>query len=220
MHFSVRPLLISALVGFSAAARPKELAHDYLEREQSTDPTLVAGLVVAEWEKTRKPEQAPSASLGAEIDVTARPFENFKVRVGGTYLDSKVDGSYILSNPISGPPIDIGGEQFPATPRWEGIADAQYDHPISSRWTGFLGAGRTYNSEAPGAFGNIPSLQMPSYTLLDLRAGVTSDKWEVLIWSHNITDRYYMVHAFRPTDTLTATTGFPATFGITVSAHF
>jgi hypothetical protein len=46
-HFSVRRLLISALVGFSAAARPKELAHDYLEREQSTDPTLVAGLVVA-----------------------------------------------------------------------------------------------------------------------------------------------------------------------------
>jgi hypothetical protein len=67
-HFSVRRLLISALVGFSAAARPKELAHDYLEREQSTDPTLVAGLVVAEWEKTRKPEQAPSASPANDLE--------------------------------------------------------------------------------------------------------------------------------------------------------
>jgi hypothetical protein len=42
--------------------RPKELAHDHWEREQSTDPSLVAGPVVAEWEKTRKPDRGPSAS--------------------------------------------------------------------------------------------------------------------------------------------------------------
>jgi hypothetical protein len=85
-HFSVRRLLISALVGFSAAARPKELAHDYLEREQSTDPTLVAGLVVAEWEKTRKPEQAPSAYLAVGI---ARAHEDCSPDAGREYIAAR-----------------------------------------------------------------------------------------------------------------------------------
>jgi len=49
-------------------ARPKELAYDYLEREPTTDAALVAGLVVADWDKTRSTHQpkptpaAPSAS--------------------------------------------------------------------------------------------------------------------------------------------------------------
>ena len=163
----------------------------------------------------------PRSSIdGAELDVTARPFENFKVRIGGTYLDSRVDGNFVISSIISGPPVNIGGEQFPATPRWEGVADAQYDFAISSRWTGFLGGGLTYNSETQGAFGNIPTLQMPGYTLLDLRAGVNGDKWEIQVWGHNVTDRFYLIHTFRSTDTITATTGMPATFGVTVSAHF
>jgi len=163
----------------------------------------------------------PRSSIdGAELDVTARPFDNFKVRVGATYLDSKVKGSYMLSSPISGPPIDIGGEPFPATPKCEVNADAEYDHPISSQRTGFLGAGLTYNSKTSGAFGNIPSLQMPSYALVDLRAGVKSDNWEIQIWGRNVTNQYYLTHAFRPTDTIITTTGFPATYGITISAHF
>jgi len=46
-------------------ARPKELAHDYLERKPSTDPTLVANLVVAEWEKSRNTEHTPTAQPAA-----------------------------------------------------------------------------------------------------------------------------------------------------------
>jgi hypothetical protein len=42
-------------------ARPKELAHDYLERETTPDSALVANLVVAEWEKGRKTDYTPTA---------------------------------------------------------------------------------------------------------------------------------------------------------------
>jgi Ti-type conjugative transfer relaxase TraA len=35
-------------------ARPKELAHDYLEREPGSDAALVSRLVVSQWEKERK----------------------------------------------------------------------------------------------------------------------------------------------------------------------
>jgi len=160
---------------------------------------------------------------GAELDATVRPWRSFTLRAGGTYIDSKVLGSYVISSPIGGGAtntIDIGGEPFPATPKWQLDADAQYDRRISSDWTGFLGVGSTYQSTSQGTFGDIPSLQLPSYSVVDLRIGANSQNWHVELWGRNITDRYYLIHAFRSTDTITRTTGFPATFGITIRATF
>jgi Ti-type conjugative transfer relaxase TraA len=48
-------------------ARPKELAHDYLEPATKADPTLVPNLVAAEWEKSRNAAQ-PTASLANDLD--------------------------------------------------------------------------------------------------------------------------------------------------------
>jgi outer membrane receptor protein involved in Fe transport len=160
---------------------------------------------------------------GAELDATLRPFQSLTLRAGGTYIDSKVLGSYIISSPVGGLPTDtinIGGEPFPATPKWQFVADAQYDHSVWSDWTGFLGASSTYQSTSQGVFGDIPALQLPSYALLNLRVGAENQRWHVELWGRNVTDRYYLIHAFRSTDTITRTTGFPATFGITIRAHF
>jgi hypothetical protein len=41
-------------------ARPKELAHDYLEREPTPNSPLVESLVVAEWQKSRITDHAPT----------------------------------------------------------------------------------------------------------------------------------------------------------------
>jgi len=160
---------------------------------------------------------------GAELDATVRPWRDLTLRAGGSYIDSKVLGSYIISSPIGGgptPTIDLGGEPFPATPKWQLDADAEYDYPLAGDWTGFVGVGSTYQSTSQGTFGDIPSLQLPSYGLLDLRIGANSQNWHVELWGRNITDRNYLVHAFRSTDTITRTTGFPATFGITIRGTF
>jgi len=160
---------------------------------------------------------------GAELDAVVRPWRSFSLRVGGTYIDSKVLGSYVISSPVGGrvtDTIDIGGEAFPATPKWEVDADAEYTHPIGNDWTGFIGVGSTYQSTSQATFGDIPALQIPSYQLLDLRVGADKQNLHVEFWGRNITDRYYLVHAFRSTDAITRSTGLPATFGITIRATF
>jgi outer membrane receptor protein involved in Fe transport len=160
---------------------------------------------------------------GAELDATVHPWRSFTLRAGGSYLDSKVLGSYVISSPVGGgatDTINIGGEPFPATPKWQLDTDAEYDHPLANDWTGFIGAADTYQSTSQGVFGDIPLLQLPSYSLLDLRAGISNQNWHIELWGRNVTDRYYLVHAFRSTDTITRTTGMPATFGITVRANF
>jgi outer membrane receptor protein involved in Fe transport len=160
---------------------------------------------------------------GAELEATVRALRSITLRAGGTYIDSKVLGSYIISSPIGGgatDTIDIGGESFPATPKWQFDADAEYDRPLSNGWSGFLGVGSTTQSKSQGTFGDIPALQIPSYSLVDLRLGVNSQSWHIELWGRNITNRYYLIHAFRTTDTITRTTGFPATYGITIRATF
>ena len=160
---------------------------------------------------------------GAEFDATVRPWRSFTFQLGGTYIDSKVLGSYVISSPIGGGPADtinIGGEAFPSTPKWQIDANAEYDHPIGSDWTGFIGVGSTYQSTSQATFGDIPDLQMPSYELLDLRVGAKKQNLHVELWGRNITDRYYVIHAFRSTDAITRTTGLPATFGVTIRADF
>jgi hypothetical protein len=52
--------------------RPKELAHDYLERETAIDSALVPGLVAAEWEKTRNATQTLAADTAPTNDIESR----------------------------------------------------------------------------------------------------------------------------------------------------
>jgi outer membrane receptor protein involved in Fe transport len=160
---------------------------------------------------------------GAELNAILRPVESLTLRAGGTYVDSKVLGSYVISSPVGGlqtDTINIGGEPFPATPKWQLDADAEYDHPISGEWTGLLGASTTYQSTSQATFGDIAALQIPSYGLLDLRLGAKNRIWHLELWGRNVTNKYYLIHAFRSTDTITRAAGFPATFGITIRASF
>jgi Ti-type conjugative transfer relaxase TraA len=53
-------------------ARPKELAHDYLERETGTDATLVSQLVVSQREKERNAEPKRPSLVSSMQDLDAR----------------------------------------------------------------------------------------------------------------------------------------------------
>jgi len=49
-------------------ARPKELAHDYLERDLGSDASLVSGLVVSQWEKERSANAKATIPLHLPTD--------------------------------------------------------------------------------------------------------------------------------------------------------
>jgi hypothetical protein len=53
-------------------ARPKELAHDYVEREPTPDSTLVSGLVVADGEMNRYADPTPQPTVSPVVDLEAR----------------------------------------------------------------------------------------------------------------------------------------------------
>jgi outer membrane receptor protein involved in Fe transport len=168
-----------------------------------------------------------SRVAGAELDLVMRPVEGLRVTLGGTYLASKVLGTALVGSPF-GDTINAGGEAFPATPRWQVQSDIEYDCPLWSNWTGFVGGNYSYRTATTAAFGSKTGpagtqsyFDIRGYGLLDLRAGVdVAGKYRIQVYGDNVTDTKYWNNVTHIYDTVDRLTGFPLTFGIRLSARF
>jgi len=158
---------------------------------------------------------------GAEVQATLTPVGGLNVTAGATYVDSKVTAPFTALVNALGQQIDIEGEPFPNSPKWQLTADAQYDFPVGDGLNGFVGGSAYHRSSASAGFGRIPQFVIPAYTVLDLRAGVESDAgWRAEIWGRNVTNELYWNNIAKLADTFSRTTGMPATYGIRVSYDY
>ncbi|MCJ2188442.1 TonB-dependent receptor [Novosphingobium beihaiensis] len=162
-----------------------------------------------------------SRVYGAELTVTARPVEGLNVSVGGTYVNSKVTDSFFSSDPYANI-IDLKGEAFPNSPRWQLNGSADYEFPVSDTLDVYLGGNARYRSSTYAAFGEAPLFRMKGYALVDLRAGFADPdgRWRAGVWARNVTNQFYLIQAAHLVDTETWTTGMPATYGISVSFNY
>lgn len=156
-----------------------------------------------------------SKVTGGELNFAWRPVQGLTLGGGASYVKSKVTGSFIANDPY-GTLLDIGGEQFPSTPEWQLVGNFQYKFPIRASLSGYVGANATYQGAAPVAFGKVPLFMLPSYALLDLRAGIEGEHWGVEIWGRNVTNKFYVQTVTRMTDTVARLPGMPATYGVTL----
>jgi outer membrane receptor protein involved in Fe transport len=166
-----------------------------------------------------------SRLYGAELEATVRPSQNWRVAGGVTYLNSKVQANPAAPaearDPL-GQSVTYVGEQFPDTPRWLAVIDAEYSFPITGEIGAFAGGTLTYRDDTNAAFGASPLFKLDGYALLDLRAGVESEDgtWRAELYGRNITDKYYSTNVSRNIDTVARVAGMPATYGISLSYRY
>ena len=181
---------------------------------------------------------------GLELQGTWRPFRGLTANESGTYVNSRIlknpDGTDFMTYPsrqhADGALVPITGQQFPFTPKWSGNLDIQYEWSLSSGLKAVAGTGVTYQSRSktgltssdpskPTDIGftstttyNDPTFSIPSYVLVDLRAGIQSANgpWKVSIWGRNVGNKYYKTSVSRIQDTIVRYVGQPATYGITL----
>jgi outer membrane receptor protein involved in Fe transport len=158
---------------------------------------------------------------GGEIEASWAIDQYLTFSFGGTYIDTDVTKDFTLLGAYLGP-TNIKGEQFPNTPKWQLNGATEYRHPISSNLDVILGSSVTYRSSAPAAFAGGPLFTLPSYTLLDLRAGVgaSDGRWSLEAWGKNVTDQYYWAAVDHQEDTVTRVPAMPATYGVTYRTRF
>ncbi len=154
---------------------------------------------------------------GAELQLDVVPFRGLTLSEGATYLSTKVI-NYTNYN-VFGVIQDFSDEQFPNSPKFQSVSDAEYDWHVSDKVNAFAGGSVNYQTKSNGLFGEIPLFDINSWATLDLRAGIEApDKsWRLSVWGRNVTNTYYWTSANRVLDTAIRFTGSPATYGITLS---
>ena len=164
----------------------------------------------------------PKTSVrGAEVELTLRPMAGLRLQGGGTYIKTEVDEDFVTPDPY-GTPVNIKGESFPNTPRWQAIGNADYEFAVGNGLNVFLNGNVSYRSAANAAFGENPVFRFKPYALVGARTGIGSsdETWRVEIWGQNIFNKFYWINVSRNVDTTSRTPGMPATYGVTLRTRF
>ena len=157
---------------------------------------------------------------GAEFEVTARPIDHLRIQGGVSYVNSRVKKDPAIPLDPFGNVVSYVGEAFPNTPKWQVVGDAEYGIPLSGTAQAFIGGSLSYRGKSNAGFGERVEYTLPSYALIDVRAGVEWDKWRAQVWGRNITNKYYWVNVSHLLDTVDRTPGMPVTYGITLGYRF
>jgi outer membrane receptor protein involved in Fe transport len=119
---------------------------------------------------------------GAELSFTARPVNDLRLLTALSYQDAK----------LSEADPDLGGakgERLPNVPRVTATFDADYGFSMAG-FNPTIGTTVRYVSDKTATFSNGPRPQydVPSYTVVDLRASITVGTVEWQLYVHNLLD--------------------------------
>jgi iron complex outermembrane receptor protein len=133
---------------------------------------------------------AGAKSQGAELSIESRPLSGLTIGAWVTWIDA------VLTQTVPGAGqhgeiFGISGDRLPNTPRFSANLSLNYDFPLASDITGFVGAAMSYVGDREDAFSSVsPQRQdLPAYAKLDLRAGAKFDSWTVNFYVNNVADK-------------------------------
>ncbi|HEU4487065.1 MAG TPA: TonB-dependent receptor [Povalibacter sp.] len=169
---------------------------------------------------------AGSAEIkGIEADLTWAASQMLTLSGGFSYLDAKLTTDYI-PNPEA-PPTAPKGTQLPVTPKFKSNLTARFNFPVGSM-NGFFQAAAVYQgaswSDLQLADREVLGEQ-PSYTIVDLAAGVALDSFTIQLYFNNAFDERAELYKFVQcaTDTCTrpyVVTNQPRTVGLKFGQKF
>jgi iron complex outermembrane receptor protein len=152
--------------------------------------------------------------------VTVAPLTGLTLGVAGTYLDTKITGSFVNVD-FLGQIKELAGGPLPFAPRISLVARADYKHPINDRWAAYIGGVLNYKSSSNAGLGEQPLAKIDGYSTIDAQIGVESNNLRIGLWGRNITDKLYYNSAFTPLgDAIARYAGMPAEFGVLLSYRY
>jgi iron complex outermembrane receptor protein len=152
----------------------------YLQWSKMQLPTVIGGY-------SAEANGGAAHSAGFESQVTWTPIRGLTLEGDATYTDAVMDSS----NPTAGA---FKGNHLPLVPLWNWGASADYGWTMANNWDGFVGISYRNIGKRPNVFlANTATtgyyVPFPGYYTLDLRAGVTRDRWTLEVFVRNVTDQ-------------------------------
>jgi outer membrane receptor protein involved in Fe transport len=159
-------------------------------------------------------------SDGVEWNFGYVPLPGLTLNLNGSYTDAR------LVQALPPPAIGAAGALLPNVPMWASAASAGYERPLFGDYSGFVGASWRFSGARFSDFTDFgPRQQMPSYNMLDLRAGIETQGWTLTFYAKNVGNTI----AFSSVDPTTFAGGLgpqtapvftPRTIGIELAANF
>jgi iron complex outermembrane recepter protein len=118
-----------------------------------------------------------AVSQGFEAQTQLIPVQGLTLTGGFAFTDAH----YVTPNPGLGL---VEGEQIQFVPKTTASLQAEYQHPLTDRWSGFVGGDYRYRSSELDAL----NFRMPSYGQFGLHIGGEDGRTRVSIYVVNLTD--------------------------------
>jgi len=165
---------------------------------------------------------------GVELEIYARPTEQWYLTFGVTWLDARLTEDQELSDPGSWagrelPPIGLEGDKIPKAPEWAFSGSAEYTIPIMDNLDLALRGNFSYTDSSERFFNDSfdNNAEIGDYFLLNLSANFLRDNWAVSLFCNNVTDEAPTVDIFgNGTDAQHLVTVAPRSFGAQVQWMF
>jgi len=165
---------------------------------------------------------AASATIkGAEMELTALPFEGVKLFATGGFTNAVYNKfTTTVSTDTYNPTEALTELSFANLPRWTTDAGGTYSFSLPNVDGRFsFTADYSWRSMQWGDFGNTPQEIIKAYGLLNGSISHTAGPWTVSLWGRNLTNKYYdeaaaIAGAFQQWP------GLPRTYGLTAYLKF
>ena len=131
-------------------------------------------------------------SYGFETDVYLYPAEGWEIFLGGSLMNPRYDSGTIDSPYEGGRTFDLKGEHLPSAPEYTFNTSVSKTFPIGS--SGMNGLVRADYSLRGDSYSDVPNkplgthLNSGSMEVINLRAGIQADKWEIQAFVLNLAD--------------------------------
>jgi outer membrane receptor protein involved in Fe transport len=159
-------------------------------------------------------------SKGFEWSVAYAPFGGLTLNWNGAYTDAHLTEATPTS--VGG----VAGSRLPGVPLWQMSIGAQYERRLLADYSGFIGLNWRFMGRRFADFEPVGSRQeMPSFRILDLRAGVQGSTWSVSLYAKNVADAIAINYLTRETfqgglGPQSASLYTPRTIGFSVTKDF
>ncbi len=161
-----------------------------------------------------------AAIKGVELEVQAQPMDGLDLFFGGSYQNAELTQDFAGAFAVLG----RDGDRIPNVPKFQAAASAQYTWPAWGDVNGLARVDLTYRGSTDTTFRASASprnVKLDSYVLVNLKAGVQGENWQVSAFVKNVGDKRAEVDAINSSqDPLAFLTVRPRTFGVNFSRTF
>lgn len=155
------------------------------------------------------------------IELAAETHLSGGLRISGwvAYNNAELTSDF----PAAAQAYGTSGDRLPFSSRFSGNLAIDDEFPVTAAITGFLGGSVSYVGERDNDFSFSPTvarLVIPSYTKVDLHAGVRYDSWKLGLFASNLTDERGIVGLAGADPLIRANYIQPRTVGLSASKEF